>query len=218
MPKYIELHTCSAFSFLEGSSTPEELAQEAARLGYPSLALLDQGGVYGAPRFYRACREVGVRPIVGSEITLREGCLPVLVQSREGYQNLCHLITDSKLDAEKGEGETTLEELEQYSSGLVCLTGGDKGPLPALMKQGSLHALNFLKRLKQVWGDKNVYVEVQRHFDREQESRNQMLAGLANQLNLPLLATNGVRYARSSGRLLHDVLTCIKHRTNLDEA
>jgi error-prone DNA polymerase len=215
MSKYIELHTCSAFSFLEGSSTPEKLAQEAARLGYPSLALLDRGGVYGAPRFYRACKEVGVRPIVGAEIPLEEGCLPLLVRSREGYQNLCRLITDSKLDAEKGEGQTILEEFEPYSSGLVCLTGGDKGPLPILMKRGSLHALNFLKRLKKIWGDENVYVEIQRHFDREQESRNQILVDLADQLNLPLLAT---RYARSSGRLLHDVLTCIKHRTNLDEA
>lgn len=218
MPDYIELHTCSAFSFLEGSSTPEKLAQEAARLGYPSLALLDRGGVYGAPRFYRACKEVGVRPIVGAEIPLEEGCLPLLVRSRKGYQNLCRLITDSKLDAEKGEGQTILEELERYSSGLVCLTGGDRGPLPILIKRGSLHALNFLKTLKKIWGDENVYVEIQRHFDREQESRNQTLVDLANQLNLPLVATNGVRYARSSGRLLHDVLTCIKHRTNLDEA
>ncbi|MCZ6486509.1 MAG: PHP domain-containing protein, partial [Acidobacteria bacterium] len=85
---YIELHTCSAFSFLEGSALPEELVKEAARLNYPALALLDRDGVYGAPRFYKACREAGLRPIVGAAITLQNGScgqtaqLPLLVENR----------------------------------------------------------------------------------------------------------------------------------------
>ncbi len=101
---FIELHACSAFSFLEGASTPEALAQEAARLGYPALALLDRNGVYGAPRFYRACREVGVRPIVGAEVSLPEGRLALLVESQAGYKNLCRLITNLQLRSEKGTG------------------------------------------------------------------------------------------------------------------
>lgn len=215
---YIELHTCSAFSFLKGSSTPEQLAEEAARREYSALALVDRDGVYGAPRFYKACRNAGVRPIVGSEVTLSDGRLPILVKSRVGYQNLCRLITNMKLRAAKGEGQTSLEEMEGYSSGTVCLTGGLEGPLRTCLKRGSREGLEYLRRLKRIWGNGNVFVEIQRHLFRPQEAFNRKLIDLASQLNLPLLATNGVRFAKSSGRLLHDVLTCIDHGTDLDQA
>lgn len=215
---YIELHACSAFSFLEGSSTPEQLAQEAARLQYPVLALVDRDGVYGAPRFYKACRQAGIRPIVGSEITLPEGRLPLLVKSRIGYQNLCRLITNMKLHAAKGEGQTTLAEMEELSSGTICLTGGLDGPLKTYLERSHEEALQYLQKLKQIWGARNVFVEIQRHSFRSQEAFNRILIDLASQVDLPLLATNGVRYARKSGRLLHDVLTCICHGTNLEQA
>jgi error-prone DNA polymerase len=215
---YIELHACSAFSFLEGSSTPEQLAEEAARLEYPALALIDRDGVCGAPRFYKACREVGVRPIVGSEVNLSEGRLPLLVRSRIGYQNLCRLITNMKLVAEKGEGQTTLEEIEGLSSGTICLTGGFDGPLKKQLERGQQEAFQYLLKLKKIWGPQNVFIEIQRHSFRAQEAFNQVLIDLASQAKLPLLATNGVRYTKKSGRLLHDVLTCIRHGTDLDQA
>src|SRR5829696_1408720 len=110
---YIELHTASAFSFLQGASLPEALVERAATLGYPALALLDADGVYGAPRFHRAARQAGIRPIVGAELTIRSGAvqqgardsrltthewqLPVLVASQDGYQNLCRLVTRMKM-------------------------------------------------------------------------------------------------------------------------
>jgi len=131
---YIELHSCSAFSFLEGSSLPEELVKEAARLNYPALALLDRDGVYGAPRFYKACRKAGLQPIVGTTITLQNGScgqnaqLPLLVENQIGYQNLCRLITCMKLRSRKGEGVVHLHDLEEFASGLICLTGGARGP------------------------------------------------------------------------------------------
>jgi len=118
--QYIELHACSAFSFLKGAATPEQLVEEAARQEYPVLALVDRDGVYGAPRFYKACRQSGIRSIVGSEVTVAEGRLPLLVKSRIGYQNLCRLLTNMKLRAAKGEGQTGLEEIEGFSSGTVC--------------------------------------------------------------------------------------------------
>src|SRR4051794_8164684 len=90
---YVELHTRSAFSFLRGGSLPEELAQVAAELEMPAMALCDRDGVYGAPRFFDEARKAGVRPIVGAELTMAEGgILPILVESRTGYQNLCRLI------------------------------------------------------------------------------------------------------------------------------
>jgi DNA polymerase III alpha subunit len=148
---YVELHTASAFSFLQGASLPEALVERAAALGYPALALLDRDGVYGAPRFHKAARAANIRPIIGAELTITKVrseksevrsstskletstsnfslqtsnfLLPVLCESAEGYRNLCKLITRMKLRAPKGEGALTLEELDGCTTGLVALAG-----------------------------------------------------------------------------------------------
>ena len=134
MPPYIELHTASAFSFLQGASLPEALVDRAAALGYPALALLDRDGVYGAPRFHKAALAAGVRPIIGAELTVGKEdasagsvsepfLLPVLCESQDGYRNLCRLITRMKMRAPKGEGALTLDELDGCTCGLVALVG-----------------------------------------------------------------------------------------------
>ena len=100
---YAELHACSAFSFLRGASFPEQLAERAAELELPAVALLDRNGVYGAQRFSVACREHGVQAIIGSNLTMEDGTLlPVLVENRTGYENLCSLLTHGHLRSEKG--------------------------------------------------------------------------------------------------------------------
>ena len=102
---FIELHAQSAFTFLEGAEQPETLVGEAARLGMPALALVDRDGIYGAARFHRAAEHAGLRALIGSELTLADGSrLPVLVEDRDGYRNLCRLITRLKLGAPKGAG------------------------------------------------------------------------------------------------------------------
>src|SRR5438876_8670774 len=119
---YIELHTRSAFSFLQGASLPEALAQTAANLGYPALALVDRDGVYGAPRFHLAAKKTGIRAHIGVEITCTDGFqYPLLVENRTGYQNLCRLVTRMKLRAKKGEGAAAPEELAEVAKGLICL-------------------------------------------------------------------------------------------------
>ena len=217
---YIELKTSSAFSFLEGASLPEELAREAARLEYPALALLDRDGVSGAPRFYKACREAGVRPLVGARISLKGGGeLPLLVKKRKGYQNLCQLITRMKLRAPKGKGAVDLDEIELYSKGLVCLTGNVEGPIARTIRTNGLQkASRMLDRLKGIFGRQGVFVEIQRHFLRDQERLNQILISLSERHGLDLLASNGVLYANQQRRSLQDVLTCIRHKTTLREA
>jgi error-prone DNA polymerase len=121
---YVELHACSAFSFLRGASFPEQLAETAAGLEMPAMALLDRNGVYGAQRFSVAAREQGVRPIVGSELSMEDGCvLPVLVQNRTGYKNLCELLTQAHLRSEKGSCLVRWDELGEFASGLVALMG-----------------------------------------------------------------------------------------------
>ena len=283
---YIELHTASSFSFLEGASLPEDLVAEAARLGYPGLALCDRDGVYGAPRFHKAATEAGVRPLVGCEISLgesrdqgsgtrdngktaqrsnrseklsnefaangrgfpstqeapwgksisgplphgrgseadRQECLShqfplttgtpcslslasssrltVLVENRRGYQNLCRLLTRMHLGAPKGEGRASWDDIEEYSAGLLALTNNPRDA----------------DRLRSIFGPKNLYVEIQRHRRREQERHNRALIDYARYYGLPLLATNGVRYAKKSGRRLFDALTCIREKTVLDQA
>jgi error-prone DNA polymerase len=125
---YAELHTRSAFSFLEGASLPESLAARAAELGLGAVALLDRDGLYGAPRFYAAARKAGLQAHVGAEITSTEGCrYALLAASRKGYQNLCRLITRMKLRASKGEGAATETDLAEHAEGLICLTGGEEG-------------------------------------------------------------------------------------------
>src|SRR3954470_4125309 len=121
---YVELHACSAFSFLRGGSFPEQIAETAAELKMPAMALLDRNGVYGAQRFAVAAREHGVRPIVGAELTLEDGTvLPVLVKNRRGYENLCELLTQAHLRSPKGECAVQWSELPEFSDGLVALLG-----------------------------------------------------------------------------------------------
>src|SRR5690242_16252696 len=125
---YIELHARSAFSFLEGASLPEELAQTAANLGYPAMALLDRDGVYGATRFHLAAKKVGIRAHIGAEITCTDGFqYPLLAENRAGYQNLCRLVTRMKLRAKKGEGAVALEELAEFAGDLICLVPCSEG-------------------------------------------------------------------------------------------
>ncbi len=219
-PLYIELHLRSSFSFLESASSPEELVAEAARLGYPRLALLDSDGVYGAPRFYKACREAGIQPLVGARLSMDDGSrLPLLVESRLGYQNLCHLVTRMKLRSPKGEGSVSMDELEEFSEGLVCLTGALEGPLQTVLQTGGLSgAARVLRRLSVIFGRNGVFVELQRHLDRDQEWFNQASLHLARRFKIPLLASNGVRLAGREKRPLLDVLTCIRHKTTLAKA
>ncbi len=213
---YTELHARSAFSFLEGASLPEELAAVCAEYGMQSMALLDRDGVYGAPRFYLAADKGKIRAHIGAEVTSAAGWrYPLLVESREGYQNLCRLITKMKLRAPKGKGDVSGAEVAQYARGLVCLTGGEEGPLAHALANGGMEsATECIRQLCELFGKQNVYVELQRHFLREEEVRNHAAIEIAEKLDLPLLATNGVRHAVPERREVLDVFTCIRnHRT-----
>src|SRR5580704_8339635 len=165
---YIELHARSAFSFLEGSSTPEELAGLCAERDMPAMALLDRDGVYGSPRFHLAAEKARIRAHIGAEVTSAEGWrYPLLVESRAGYQNLCRLITRMKLRAKKGEGCVSAAEVTESSQGLICLTGGEEGPLAFGLSHGGIKAAAAsIEQLCELFGRDSVYIELQRHFCR----------------------------------------------------
>ena len=214
---YVELRARSAFSFLEGASTPETLAETAADLGLSAMALVDRAGVYGAPRFHAAMRKRGLRPIVGAELPLDDGTrLPLLAESRAGYQNLCRLLTRMHLRAPKGEGVCRLEEVEEFAEGLVCLVGGDDGPLGRAVRDGM--ASRMLDRLQGWFGRSGVYVEVSRHHREVQERRNRRLIEVARSAGAPILATNQVWYATREEKPVADVFTCLRHHVRLDTA
>src|SRR5258706_3754521 len=220
---YIEFHARSAFSFLEGSSLPEERVAMCARLSMPAMALLDTDGVYGAPRFHLAAKKVEIKAHIGAEVTAdlssRNSRLPLLVSTRAGYQNLCRLISKMKLRAKKGEGAVRQEELEEHAEGLICLTGGSDGPLAAALQQGGMEeARKQIEQLMRLFGRGNVYIELQRHFNREEEACNRAAIAIARSLNLPLLATNGVCYATAKDRELCDAFTAIRHHRTLSTA
>ena len=203
---YIELHACSAFSFLRGGSFPEQLAETAAELELPALALLDRDGVYGAQRFSVAAREHNIRPIIGCELSMEDGAvLPVLVENRTGYRNLCELLTQAHLRSEKGKCAVQWSELPEFAKGLVVLLSRAE---PA----------DRAHLLVDAFDREAVFVEIQRHFLRGEENINKRLIDLAMQYRLPLLATNGVQYAKAYGRQVVDVFTCIREHTHLDAA
>jgi error-prone DNA polymerase len=217
---YVELHARSAFSFLEGASSPEELARMCGDHCMSAMALLDRDGVYGSPRFHLAAEKLSIRAHIGAEVTSAAGWrYPLLVQSRRGYQNLCRLITQMKLRARKAEGSVRDEEIAAIGGGLICLTGGEEGPLAHALSQGGIDAaIKCVEQLCRWFGRENVYVELQRHLCREEEARNQAAVTIARKLKLPLLATNGVSYARPEQRELLDVFTCIRHHRVLATA
>ena len=229
-PSYVELRTASSFSFLDGASLPEDLVQRAAELDLPAVALLDRNGVYGAPRFHQAAGQAGIRAIVGAEIVLEaepgetappstpETRLSLLVASRRGYRNLCRLLTTAARGRAKGEARIGWSEIEGRSEGLWCLTGGDEGPLArTIERQGLPQGRKLLDRLGALF-EGRLHVEIQRHRLRSEEHRNRALVELARSLKLPLVATNGVRYARPEDKPLHDIMTCIREHTHLDAA
>ncbi|MHB1047797.1 MAG: DNA polymerase III subunit alpha [Thermoanaerobaculia bacterium] len=240
--RWAELRCASAFSFLEGASEPETLVERAAALGLPAVALVDRNGVSGAPRFFKAAKAAGLKALVGAEVVLDEAALPrdlrgplglvppppppglpparvtLLAESRTGYRNLCRLLTAAALGKPKGQAAASWADVAAHAEGLHVLTGGLEGPvLRALERVGADAAGKLLSRLAAIFPGR-LHVELQRHRVRDEEARNAVLLDLARAQKLPLVATNGTRYARRRDKDLFDVLTCIRHHTTVDAA
>jgi error-prone DNA polymerase len=244
---YFELHANSAFSFLEGACLPEALVDRAIELGMPALALMDRNGLYGAARFHAFAKKQGLTARIGAEIAVSDFCvadaakplemlrppkwqphrfksepvrIPLLCATQVGYRNLSQMITRFKMrEPTKAEGTAKLADLDEFAPGLIALTGGAEGPLAAALVAGGEEAgRSVVRRMVQAFGPGNVYVELQRHGERLEELRNQAAVRIAESLRLPLLATNGVKYARGEDREILDVFTCIRNGVGLEQA
>jgi error-prone DNA polymerase len=213
---YVELHAHSAYSFLDGASLPEELAARAAELGYEALALTDHDGVYGSLEFAHAAKALGVRPITGAEVTLEDRShVTLLVESGEGYANLCRLLTAAHAGTRPKEGAEPLPPaldsvlLAELNEGLVCLSGCARHGLAVSNPNGAV-------ALARAFGPERFFVELQRPFERGDAARNAALRDLAEALGVRTVAT-GDAHAHHPGRTaLQDVLVAISNRTSLD--
>jgi error-prone DNA polymerase len=215
---YVELHARSAFSFLRGACPPEEFAVACSLFQQHAMALLDVDGVYGSPRFHMAAQTAGIVAHIGAEVSCTDGGrYPLLARNRKGYQNLCRLITQTKLRVGKHEpSAATPEELAEYADGLICLTGDEAGPLAVALNRGD--AETTLQRILDTFGRENVYAEIQRHHLRDEEVRNQAVIALARKMRVPLVATNGPCHAMPPQRELLDLFTCLRHKVTFAEA
>ena len=224
---YVELHCHSAFSFLDGASHPTELAAAAAAQGHHALALTDHDGLHGAMELAQAAQPLGVRTIVGAELTLDDGHhLTLLCENETGYRNLCRLLTLAYADTrppparEPQPPSTRLEALERHAEGLVCLSGcAREGVLAARVERGEHSAAAALgRRLRDAFGREGFRVEIQRPFARRDRRRNRLLSELAERLEVPAVATGNVHAHDASRAALQDALVAVRHHATLDES
>jgi error-prone DNA polymerase len=216
---YAELHCHSAYSFLDGASPPDELLAEAHRLGYPALALTDKNGIYGSLAFAHAAQPLGLQAITGAEVTLSDGAhVVLLVESAHGYSNLCRLLTEAHLGAERLDPRLPLSSLEARQEGLIVLSGSRRDGLLSrtLENEGLSAARKLAERCKTVFGPDRFFVEIQRNRVRGDMALSRTLIDIATDLQLGVLASGNVQYHVRSLHRLHDVMVAIRHRTTLD--
>ena len=228
-PGYVELHAHSDHSLLDGVPSPEALVARAADLGMDALALTDHDALYGAVRFILAAREAGIKPILGAEMTLANEAddvtpsgpahLTLLVETAEGYSNLCRLITLARRGQEKGVARLDKRDLVAHAGGLIALSGCRQGEIPRLLTAGRFErAMEVARGYARVFGPDRFFIEVQRHYRRGDNRLLSRLVTLATRAGLDVVATGNVHYLHPQQREVHDILTCIRHRTTLEDA
>lgn len=219
MFRYAELHCHSGFSFLDGASNPEELVARAKDLGLAALAITDHDDLGGIPRFAHAARELSIDGIIGAELTLEDDShLIVLVQDLAGYRNLCALVTLARLERERGSPRITYDQLFARAGGLTALSGCHHGAIPtALARDDTMSARRLLKRFVEVFGA-DFYLEVGNHFITQEAMLVRQIIEMASSTGVSWVVTNNVHYATSEKRIVHDVLTCLKHKVTLANA
>jgi DNA-directed DNA polymerase III PolC len=214
---FVHLHTRSWFSFLAGSSAPEDLAQQAHELGQTALALTDLHGVYGAVRFQKACRRLGLRPLIGAEVVIDHHPLVLLARTPQGFFHLNQVITAAHLQA--GDAPAIpLTQLTDRTADLICLTGGRQGQLWQLLARSRRHEASVWLQQLQHLGFAAVFVELVNGLLPADTWVMHAAADLARQHSLPTVATNDVRYARQEDYVRYDLLTCIRRHRQVAEA
>jgi DNA polymerase-3 subunit alpha len=209
---FIHLHVHSAYSLAEGAIPVKTLIKNAALMEMPAIAITDSSNLFGAMEFSLEASKAGVQPIIGCRLLVgTEAChLVVLVQSQQGYTNLCEMLTQSYLMSDgTSKPCVSWDDLRRYQEGLICLSGAVKGPIgqALLSKQNDL-ALEKAKELKSIFGDR-FYIELQRHHTAEENQIEDAAIDIAYAENIPLVATNDCYFPSADFYQAHDALMCI---------
>jgi error-prone DNA polymerase len=217
--RYAELHCHSSFSFLDGASNPEELVIRANELGLSALAITDHDDFGGIVRFAYSARELEFPAIIGCELTLEDDShLILLVENEQGYRNLSYMLTQARMQQMRGNPRVSYQQLEERSKGLFALSGCPNGRIPsALYLEHEYEAKEIAGRLKEIFPER-FYIEVWNHFLNQESVISRRLLELSNSMAIPWVVTNNVHYAIPDGRMVHDVLTCLKHDVTLANA
>ena len=206
MSSYVPLWCKSNFSFLEGASHPDELIEEAQRLGLSSLALTDRDGVYGIVRAHVRAQELGIQLIIGSQVSIDDRSMIILLaQDRNGYANLCRLLTAGRLRSEKGESVVSWDEIYRHRGGLLALWGGDQS-----LAVGEIEPDSIAANLHEAFSDR-LYCMVTRHWGEHEVAQETRLRERAKRYGLPLAAVTEVLYHTPARRPVQDVLTAIRY-------
>ncbi len=218
MNNYTELHAYSNYSFLRGASHIEELVITAREQGYDTLALTDYNGLYGALEFAHCARENGLRPITGADVTTAGGYqLTLLCETRQGYANLCRLLSHAHLDHERRKPSVEYEVLSRHTAGLIALSGSKHGEVPSLVAEGRYReAEETARKYGQWFGENSFFIELQNNLVYGDGQRNQALFDLAEHVGIEVIATNNVHYHARERHRLQDILTAIRHNTTLN--
>ncbi|MBA2084217.1 Error-prone repair-like of DNA polymerase III alpha subunit [Dehalococcoides mccartyi] len=217
---YAELHCHSYYSFLDGASSLEELILKAKELGYTALALTDHNNLCGAMSFARLCKSLGIKGIIGAEITL-EGSyhLTLLAKDSQGYSNLCRFITEAYRQGDRRQPELPREYLAEHTEGLIALSGCTKGKLAELVNSHkSDEAARLIKEYQEWFGVENYFIEIQSNLVYGDVGRNRTLYQLSAQTGAKLVATGNVHYHQRERHQLQDCLVAIRHCQTLEES
>ncbi len=211
MNHFVHLHVHSAYSLAEGAIKVKDLVKRCVAEKMPAVAVTDSNNMFGAMEFAIEAAEKGVQPILGAQVlyTEDEHQLVLLAQDEQGYRNLCRLLSDAYMDGEETQVVITKEELTLYSDGLICLSGGSKGPVNHYLfhKQDDKAEQEFLY-LKECFTGR-FYSEIQRHGWAEEEQTEEALIELAYKHDVPLVATNDCYFLDRKAHEAHDALLCI---------
>ncbi len=231
MSKFVHLHIHSEFSLLDGANRIKDLPKRAKELGMDAIAITDHGVMYGAIDFYKACKQEGVKPIIGCEVYVAPRSrfdkepnidnhynhLILLAKNQQGYKNLSKLVSIGFVDGYYYKPRIDYKTLKEYSNGLVCLSACLAGTLPQLLLSGQMdEADKFVESMKEMFGE-DFYVEVQDHGLEEEKRVYPMLVDIARRHGVKTVATNDVHYINKEDSVVQDVLMCVQMQKTVDD-
>ena len=227
---FVHLHLHSEYSLLDGACRIRDIPQRAAELGQNAVAITDHGVMYGAVDFYRACKDTGIKPIIGCEVYVAAGSrfdkrhetdstryhLILLVKNETGYKNLSYMVSKGFTEGFYSKPRIDLDLLSEHSEGLVCLSACLAGYIPRMLAAGEYDkAKEHALAMRRLFGEENYYLELQDHGIETQKEVNAGILRLSRETGIPMVATNDAHYLRRGDADTQAVLMCIQTNSKI---